>query len=309
MDPLVKSPPITFAWRRVRLYRAADGGTLGLDQDGVCTCDGTSLQKCLGPNVCDGPNGRDNAGIKLIAALDLLNGSPLEASLRKGIDAGQWSVILRIEDYDETDDDASLTLRWYFSRGFADAMAKPAWNGKDVWTVNERSLEPMAMGKLDAARFEDKTAYVSGGVLVATFTEAVLEALGGKTVLPLRLSQAKLVATLRKGADGWRLDDGIVAARLSEKDAFGTIAGFRSDAGTLICSDESSFQTLTQLVCDARDLPSSNAGPTQPCEAVSLALGFDASPAATPIVVPKPLPPMGCAMGKDPAAATCSMPK
>ena len=302
-DPNQPAPPKDLAWRQFSLHAAIDGGALGLALGGVCQCKGTVAESCTSATICD------DSAVTMFTALDKQNGAPIDKTLSAGIDAGGWTVILRLANYNDSKNDSHVTLRWYFSRGMAGGL-KPKSDCTDTWNIAERSLVTDANGNLDMALYLDDTAYVANGMLVANFPAARLEALGVSSALVMKLSLPQLVAKLVQNADGktWRLDDGMIEARLAEPDAFALIAAWRSDAGEAICRSHPAYSKLAQLACDGRDVRTEQGGPTAPCTALSVAIAFRAETSVAGKAVPKAATAPVCAAANDPASASCAKP-
>jgi hypothetical protein len=283
----------------------AEGAVVGLDLDGKCTCDGDG-PSCLAPafaegDACDGPGGRDNATARVFAFMTALLGeeSFSSASLSGRADAGAWSLLFRVREYNGTADDDRVEVDVYPSSGGID----PAWNGEDRWPVSETSVAPG--GTVDDPLYVDTKAYVSGGTLVASLSESslILGSDDNQMVLDLTAGFVTARVVVRGGA--LRLEGGTLAARWRLTDVFKTLSTFRDTAGTPVCTDDLLYDTVKDQICGFVDIYSALGTPTDECDSLSLGIGFEAEPAKLGDLQPGPTPGGGCSPETDPLYDSC----
>jgi hypothetical protein len=108
----------------------------------------------------------------------------------------------------------------------------------------------------------------------------------------LDLDSVVVVADLVPDTNGaFRLENGTVAGRWATSKLLDLVAGLEDpfgDGGN-ICFGSPTYRTLKGMVCKNADIfhaPSSD--PSQPCDALAIAMGFTASPAVAGMVAPSP---------------------
>lgn len=255
-----------------------EGRSQGFDLDQLCTC--PEAPSCVGamPGApCDVPEtGVDNAGENLFRTLAGAGVSLDDTGLLTGIQQGQYGVVIRIEGYDGERDDPSVKVAFFNAVTVNGDGGVPRNDGTDSWTLDTESLLDNRFPTYFSSR-----AYVSGGILVADFVRLVLRARIPSapkrfSLVQLELQSAHLVARIGpRTAKGASLEEGTIAGRTP---AAAILAqGMRSGA----CRDSGAYEALKPLVCASRDLALDPArdGRDQPCDALSLAVGFAADPA------------------------------
>jgi len=268
-------PRRVFALRNV-VFR--QGGSVwndvGYDLDETCTLTASTTTCEAGgggsPSI-DGFDGVDNsAGREILSGLVLADPS-LEADARADQDLGQNAIIVVIDGWDGSDDDAQVSA--FFSQSLygvpmGGARGDPlAWDGTDTFVPS--SLD-FVDGDVDRPLIADDSAHVADRQLVMSLPS------GRPTILPftdnqmtLRLTDAVLVAEL--SADG----ASITAARLTGRWAVLDISAALTEVG--ICPGtmrRMGVDMLVESIADVRSDPSTDSM-ARPCDAVSLAIGFD----------------------------------
>jgi hypothetical protein len=292
--------PLFFAVRSA--FSAVDGGAVGYDLDGKCTANGAHTPCKGSPN--DGDRGIDNAFFSnFIAGLAIPNDSPDPAltTTNEGITAGTSGIFLAVYGYNGKDDDAKVSFAIVSSPGLvgvgcSDAgdagtpgfpEAGPRWDGCDVWSIGDTTI-------LANVITEVQPGYVAGGTLVVPYKDKdlVLRFAGTE----LRLRNAVVAAKLVKQLGRYELVNGIVAGRSGSTDLFQTAAGMTvnfNGSERRMCETPQAVDLLRAQLCPARDLRLAGEDPAAACDALSMAVGFTASPAA--VGVPGPVePPYAC---------------
>jgi hypothetical protein len=124
----------------------------------------------------------------------------------------------------------------------------------------------------------DTNAYVTGGVLVASFTKFTLRIVipdvfdsgTGSRVLGIPLAAATLVGRLQvSGAGALQMPDAQLVGRVPLASIFEQVGKFG------ICADGGAFEQVKQITCSALDLPTSPQadGTDATCDALSFAYG------------------------------------
>lgn len=294
------------ALHTLNLGEGLDGAGIGFDLDDRCTC-APSGPSCAEPtwataDHCDGDGGRDNAIGKTFAAINKLAPGTISSQLINSyINDGSWTLMGRVRGYNGEPDDDQVELALYPALSLP---AAPLWDGSDTWPIMMESLGGAQMGPDDAI-FVDPNAYVSGGVLVATFPKLTIVLLG-QVRLELRLSKVVTASTITQDAMGYHLTNGALGGQWLLADMFYGLSSLRYGGDNEICVGSGIYYQVRDAFCSFIDLNASG-DETGACDAFSFGMGYTADPAALGPVMPLPAPPGGCAMGKDPKDDMCNM--
>jgi hypothetical protein len=258
----------------------ARGVDAGFDLDGVCS-DGTPAGNgCTQPcdaGIPDDPEGRDNSASTVLGPNSLVG-----LALLSGGDAGpndRFRTLLRLTNYDGTDEDSDVTVELYRSHGIAplsgDAAIHPARDGNDVWTITDDSRVP----GVTTART------VSGGIvsdrrLVAySFPGAVTIAFGGPAFSAvtsagyIEISLEHAIVSLALPRPGEIVTHGTLTGQWRLDDVFRSIAAIREpETDHYLCGDAGFYPILRSLVCHAADLATAGGR----CDALSVAFDVEA---------------------------------
>ncbi|MBW2525094.1 MAG: hypothetical protein JRI23_13005, partial [Deltaproteobacteria bacterium] len=153
---------VLLALRRIYI-EDAQGDPVGYDLENLCTCQGQG-PSCVAPPVdldCDAPRGIDNNLRLVFPPLALATGEPdLLGFYSDRAEIGEWSLLMRIRDYNGEANDRQINLSWYLTTG---SLATPAWSGDDGWEVSTSSLLAGADGgpDIDSPMHVDENAFVT----------------------------------------------------------------------------------------------------------------------------------------------------
>lgn len=291
---------------------------LGLNLDRLCTNDLEPTMGCQLPfesyMTLDGPGGIDNNLGFALSNLKATGGqffSSMDMSV--ALQEGGAGALVRIRDYNATADDASVVVSVAIRAPLSLDGGAPKWNGEDVWPVESSSL---VSSNLDAPRYVDSGAYVTGGTLVARFDDLSfpLDLVDVRSGSP---STAHLELPLRPAILRCHILFGIwpdialectLGARVLADDMVGRIWQFPDPTNPSIplCPSDSPtgpYEAYRTELCLPRDLPSGSADSV--CDSLSFGMTFRALPArigsvitSTPAV--DPCPP------QDPKTETCN---
>lgn len=247
---------------------------VGYDLDETCSLTASAVTCSArggGSPSIDGFDGVDNsAGREILSGLVLADPS-LQSDARADQDLGQNAIILVIDGWDGSDDDAQVTA-WFsqslYGVPMGGARGEPlAWDGTDTFVPSELDFVD---GDLAQPLIVDDAAHIAGRQLVMTLPS------GRPAILPftdnqmtLRLTDAVLVAEL--SADGASVD----AARLTGRWALLDMSAALTEVG--ICPgtmQRMGIDMLVESIADVRSDPTTDAM-GRPCDAVSLAIAFD----------------------------------
>jgi hypothetical protein len=301
----------------------------GYDLDHTCTCFG-GMPSCLQPpqppgapsaESCDDNRGRDNTDILLFRDLPGL-ASTGTSQIDQGLTAGQYGLLLVITDYNGKSDDPRVHVDFYLSDGLSrDAdggIPTPRFDGTDLWT---RDLGSLQGGQPNGQpQYSDDSAYVSGSVLVANFSQLPI-AFGDRSFLgaaTMQLIGAVIVGQLQakkvdSGGFGFALVGGTIAGRWPTSQLLSTLANIPGEGGFLCATDpvnKLKYGIIREVVCAGADIATvsteDNNTPLAPCDAISVGMTFTAEPAQLgPVVEGGPVL-AGCADGGVAFSDHCS---
>ncbi|HQP34787.1 MAG TPA: hypothetical protein PLI95_06405 [Polyangiaceae bacterium] len=308
---------VAFAFRSLRMgmdsAKPNDWKELGLDLDCLAT-DKTGL-----PTTCkraanataavveDGLLGRDNSFgrnvgglIVLLETVHLIDN--LEVDENQRLETGSNGFVITLEGWDGLPDDSRVNASLFLSRGVYDAagveelVAK--WDGTDLWSIDSSSL-----GAGDTAKFNDDSAYIKDGVLVAHLPDGVpFQFEGSGASLEMALNKSTL--SMRIAEDRKTATEGVLGGVWGLQAALTSIGAFAESNG--ICPDDPSYATAIQMVTNAPDVRLDLVPkPDLSCNAISFALAFTAGAAKRgAIVEPPPKNPSQCIPDAGPDVAT-----
>lgn len=296
-------PPIVLAARTLELGEALPTPP-GYDLDGVCTCFADAGPTCTSKNQhCDAPGGIDSASARFFNLVQFATGAEnfSSAALSAKIEAGTFSLIVRVTKYDGKPDDPRVLVAIYPSPG---APVPPAWDGHDAWTIQGTSV---SNDDPDQPVYKSDGAYVSNGVLVAALPSIEMTLGSAEDAMTLHLTGGVLTGRLDERAAGWTLTDGIIAARWRIEDVFRGLSTYRDNNGKPICTDATlAYANAKATLCNGLDVLADPSGAkTLPCDALSIGLGFTANEAIIGSVDPPPMPLPGCPPETDPINDKC----
>jgi hypothetical protein len=285
--------------------------SIGFDLDNTCTGEGQG-SSCVEPrwataNHDDGVDGIDNSAGR--ADFGSLNPSVAIATSSTG------TLILRVRGYsgEEDDDQDSVSLYVGVEVSGPDGRTDPVWDGNDRWSIHPDMLVPLGDGgppeySVQRPRFVDDQAYVSGGVLVAHWPDALW--MSGLTLAPRALNPVHdvvLTARLVRVGQAWELDDGMDDLRLATSEGLPFIARTATSSASMdpVCLYKSLYDSAKQRFCSYVDIAVDGGDPSSPCDAISGAATFTARPALIGDIAapPPPLPP--CAPDIHPETDAC----
>lgn len=287
---------------------ASDPMKSSVNLDGACSCPGPT--SCVEPmwaaaDHCDNPGGRDNAAAQAWRVINEENPLKIPIISSSGfsgqIDAGAWSLLIRVTGYNGMPDDADVAVTLFASPGLG---AAPNWDGKDAWSVADVSL----VDKVSIAKPISTTtnAYVSGGVLVVSIAAVELLLFSPSIRMAVNLSSVVMRATIEKASGGgYRLSHGILGARWKVPDMMGDLGSVTILDTEHLCTTSTFHSFVKQKLCSVVDIPSGVDGPASPCNAMSFGVGFEADPALLGPVKPGSAPSGGCTAQNDPGTQTC----
>ncbi|MBI2394779.1 MAG: hypothetical protein HYV09_34740 [Deltaproteobacteria bacterium] len=289
------------ALRSVGLSTDPPNPVTGFDLDGWCTCPAPEACKPRDPDAgrhCDEPNGQDLSlnrdVLKVITQSPSFSPDRLNADMTKG----KYGILAEVRGYNGGLDDRVVEVSVFLSSGTT-SDAGPSWDGGDPWDLDPSSLA--SDGGPPASRFVDTSAYVRGGVLVASKLGGVKLVLGtGPESIELLLSQAVMTAKIVKRPSGYALENGVIAGRWPTRNILTAIAPLNAPfLGVPLCSDSAkvAYNYAKLTVCNAADLssnPSRDKDRGADCDALSFALQFAAEPASFGVLRVKPVPDGGC---------------
>lgn len=278
----------------LRTRYAKDGGPLGLDLDRFCSCQGEP-SSCIAridqdkELSCDLASGRDNQLTTFFRVIEFVLGFDSEEdSLGKlyseFANLGQWTILFKVTGYNGLPNDEKVRVEWYPSSGLlipdGGGSGPPKWNGMDEWAVAPSAVDASDDAGTINPVFFDNDGYVTNGVLVFSLPSGDLLVTNGLNRLAIRISDGTVMGHINPYGSAYALEDGIIAGRVSEENMFRMFADFRDHNGIPICAvGNASWGATRDGICRSADIQVGSPAPNKRCDAISLALGFEAEPA------------------------------
>jgi hypothetical protein len=291
---------ITFAAQTFRVS-PIEAPLIGYDLDDRCT--GTETPPadlpCLGTANPDGPGGIDNALGSFIKGLVGLTSQdagadPFARQFSNYATIGYQTLHISLALYNGQANDESVTVSVRASgpflrsgcagaaapdaaclNGVPDAGCAPKWDGCDQWSFVGTPLP-------------SKQAWVRDGVLVARIDDLHLPLGDVEVSLKDAVVTARLDLT---DGGGRRLTGGILAGRASAAELLSGVLGTTDSNDQPYCNNRDARTYVTSLLCQARDIRAAKSlDGTGACDALSVAIGFDAVEAQFPAPGSPPRP-------------------
>jgi hypothetical protein len=284
---------VSFALKEVELLQGAGWRNIGFDLDGICTEAPDLMSECAPPGRTeapeDGDQGRDNVfGESLFPLVNVANPG-LQDAARAVQEAGQGAVMVRLNGYNGTANDARVVVTvagavfgttaeiapqvTFAGDGTpmlppgGEYPPPPSWSdGDDVFWGRTDNF--VGGNQANPLIFDDN-AYVANGMLVVRLpsrSDFVFHA--GEAGMRMRLTEGVLVGHISE--DLTQLQDVTVAGRWAIADILETGESLG------ICLGSENLRLLTTLLEDAADVRSEagTGGERVPCNAVSVGIRF-----------------------------------
>jgi hypothetical protein len=220
-------------------------------------------------------------------------------------------------DDDQVEVDALVSSSFHsFATQGDGGMAKPKWDGTDIWPVASDSVN----GSLTKPKNVDRNAYVSGGHLVATLGDSGFRLLIGLTTaldvnLELHLHGAFVTCDIvpsTVGRWGFTLTGCTLAGRWTADDLLHELWHFPDPTDLQhpkpLCTDSPPYTTFKSVICLSQDITGSGtAGPTASCDALSFGVNFDTVPALLGDVFDLMETPPTCKPSVNPENDSCEL--
>lgn len=299
-------PPFWLAVREVSLTpQVPDGSYVGLDLDGVCTCDrraGTASggqSSCTAKaDACDYDGGADNRAASLFQQF-AATGSDINKGIVDDIAAGNSGLLVWISDWNGKPNDREVRIGIVVSTGVRTPGCgtttstdgehyRPGWCGEDRWDYEPGKIIPINGVQQPLG---NSTGYIVNGELVYRSPNAATLAVGGASI---EFNSPISFGKIEAAEGGYRLT-GVLGGRIEIKQLLGAIGQIQvvgKDACTL-----PDFQSVKAVLCDAVDITRTSVFDFQnaKCDAVSSAMRYTAFPAQLGNAVPRPRNPSPCA--------------
>jgi hypothetical protein len=228
----------------------------------------------------------------LLATLSLLVPGLEPTFIRDRIRDGSYGIIVSVQSWNGQPNDPNVLVSLRMAVGTENdpdgGDVRPKFDGNDVWTIDPGSIvagetlvgmDCKDVGCVGLAT--DINAYVSNGVLVASFESLPLALTVGSGRLDIPFVGAVIVAQLTQGPGGYRLA-GEIAGRWPADRLLAAAGAIRDPVTkTSLCNNAQSYNLFKRSVCTSVDLAvmPSRDRTGAPCEAMSEAIRFTASQA------------------------------
>jgi hypothetical protein len=271
----------------------------GRDLDHVCTCPDPPSCKpptAASPSICDGPRGRDD-GFALL--FNQIVGLYPQLDFGQYIRGGGYTALIDVQGWNGEPDDSEVVVAIRMSQGLESDIdggtTRAKFDGTDVWTVDPTSLangaEYVGMSCESNLQvpclplYRDAHAYVRDGQLIARI-EFPFTVSSPQGQLTFDLKDVTMVATLGKSSSGAYRLAGQIVGRVPTAPFLSNVGVLRDPQGGHSLCGGGLYPQLKAQVCGAADVMTSPSadGAGAPCDAMSAAIGFVASPAHAGIV-------------------------
>ena len=273
--------------------------TFGYNVDGILSTHNGSNHCKLAPGTVpsgvkpDGTDGIDNSfGKNLMPIIGALSSEP-SYWITNAIQSGEFTVLLRMSDYEGGASDSGVPL-WSYQG--APLGTTPSWDGFDSWPVTNESVYG---GSTNQPKVVAQNSYVSNGTLVSSPAVGllVLQLPFNGLALTLKIHQAVLSVELTGTGPAASGANGVIAGVLKPAEFINDLRNVIGAVEPTLCG-AGSFDSIALQIEQASDimLDGTNGDPNVTCDAISIGLGFSASAAMIGSVAPPaPPPPDPCA--------------
>lgn len=266
---------------------------IGYDLDRVYTCCEGGVESCkaavTGATHCDDPDGRDNAGAHLFAALAGLDPGQFDTTtISQRLENGVYSILLQVLEYNGQANDTQVTAALYTSQG-VEGDAGAAWNGSDSWTIDDAFVVSPDASPLLPTHF-DANAWVADGTLVMHVNFPLSLGTSATSTFNINLTAGVVTGQLVPSGHGtYSLTNGIITGRWNVAQLLSSLQTLAVKGQTL-CQGSTYYPFIKGEICQYADIMTD---PTQDltgstCDGVSLAIALTADPARLGAVVPSP---------------------
>ncbi len=278
-----------------------DAGIFGFNLDHACTCPGPDT--CQRPidagQACDYSGGVDNIGRQVFGLFASTGdgGFITEDTINQAIAQGLIGAFIRVRNYNGLADDAQVQVSVYASLGVTGFPTPPKFDGTDQWDIDEGSTNG---GSFDQPKYST-TGYVRNHTLVASLKFPVI--IGSQYISPItvELQSGLIVANIALNGSGptatLKSLSGELAGRWESSKLLTSLQSVPDpfNDGGFLCKGGFVYEAAKIAICKDQDIASdpTNDG-TGICDALSLGLGFEATPALHGPVKPSPANPMHC---------------
>jgi len=273
----------SFAFRDVVINQGSDWRHIGFNLDGWDSQASNDFRgDCTAEdNYADGDNGIDNQfGDRLWTSIQAFLPT-LECEVNEAFASGHGTLIMRLEKWNGTPDDARITVSIAPAiDGSSDAItdcdalageevqymgtdaADPAWDGTDKYCINPYGIVDVT----GTARVIDENAYiVDGQVIMSLRSGAIFQLLSGRSSVGIKLDQGVISAQLNGTFD--TIEFGFASGRFAIDDLV--------DVGPSIgVCDQSTLLPIYTQVADVLATQDLGADGTQPCNGISIGVAF-----------------------------------
>ena len=262
---------ITAALSRIMLGSTDGGPYYGFNLDKTCTC--PQAESCThsgSQQTCDDEGGIDNYARHIFEETNLTS----ESNLNNAVQTGLSGALIKISDYNGKADDAVVTVTVYGSLGYESYPAAPKWDGTDRWTVDPGSAN---------GPYFTNNAYVAGSKLVASLNFPIIVGSAYTNPVTIELVSGRIVADLQMNGTSLVKMTGLLGGRWDPARFLPSLQHVPDPTldGGWLCGTDTTYQFVKAVICANTDI---NADPQfdnqgGQCNAVSMGLGFEASPA------------------------------
>lgn len=238
----------------------------------------------------DGDEGIDNSfGANLIPIIGALAADPSKA-ITESLTNGDFTLMLKLdkmEDPASKPDQTGINAALY---GGAELGSTPAWDGSDQWPVLPELLNN---GDINDPKVKFPTSYIAGGTWVsgsAGNLNLTVSIQGFE--LTLTITKAQIAMKVAGAGTSASATEGVIGGVIETEPLIQQLKLIAGGFDPSLCAS-STFESIAMQIRQASDIMSdgTNGDPNQPCNAISIGLGFNAKGVQLGAVAPPAEPP------------------
>jgi hypothetical protein len=216
---------------------------------------------------------------------------------------GDWTILLRVSNYNGQKNDAKVRLDWYVPDKFPEDKGIPKWDGTDAWPIRTTCLLESKEGvpDIEQPKYYDDNAYVTDGVLVGSFTNSAFQVSADYII---EFNGSFITGKLEEGPNGWQIEGGTLGSRWKLSSLLAHMGRVKI-LGIPVCTNHPAYAAVKAEFCSHADIFSGLGTPTTPCDSLSAGMLFETRPALLGDISTDEMQPSDCASAVDPANDDC----
>jgi hypothetical protein len=241
----------------------------------------------------DGTGGVDNSfGENIVPILLTVAGNGAATTINNSIASGSFTVIFAVKGWDDSNATQTATGLTGVLLAGAKFNGTPTFTTADHWPIDDTLVTPPSPGTdpIGGANIKFPSAYaVSGQFVNGSPADVTISLTIQGHALALVVHQA--IITFKNAGVG-HVTGGMIAGVLTTEDLVNSLMSIAGAISTSLCSG-TAFQSIAVQLDQASDILSNGTNVAgQPCDGISIGLGFNADEVAVPVAADVVDPPM-----------------